>query len=349
MPLERLDLPAILRAVAELANAAVAYRPENHPEIISAQANPGAVDAPSVEEQFAWHADLDAILDAANRLKRALGATGELRPGRVLADKEPAAWRHFGLCFVDTDYARPVRAGLYRLAIAAVDLSGYAVLKQPLEPWRVGAMRFLGEGIRQIWGALSEIERDEVNELRSVFRRHFQWTGEPDAPPPVWAGSVEIVPEDEYRSINLDDFTRQSGERLQELAAISANFPRSARPASEQTSDPPESAPKHKQSTARGDGHLKLISALTNHHRYADGSCLNAAPIGNNELARMAEVQPSTASDFFKKKFKGHTAYKALCRDTAKLIVALKLLNNEFIPCDLYGRSPADEDDRDGE
>lgn len=108
-----------------------------------------------------------------------------------------------------------------------------------------------------------------------------------------------------------------------------------------------ESNPK--RSTERGEGRAKLIAELTRHHKYSDGSCLNLEPIGNNELAKAAGVSPSTASSFFNEKFDGHTKYKALCRDSGKLIAALKLLNNEFAPHDLYGRRPAGEDDRDDE
>jgi hypothetical protein len=109
----------------------------------------------------------------------------------------------------------------------------------------------------------------------------------------------------------------------------------------------PSPAVKPKRSTERGEGRSKLIAALTMHHRYADGGCLNLAPIGNNDLARLAGVSPSTASAFFNEEFQGHAKYKALCPDSARLVAALKLLNNEYSPHDLYGRRPADEDDRD--
>jgi hypothetical protein len=103
-----------------------------------------------------------------------------------------------------------------------------------------------------------------------------------------------------------------------------------------------------KRSTERGEGRAKLIAALTKHHQYADGGCLNLEPIGNNELAKAAGVSASTASTFFNDNFEGHTKYKVLCRDSSRLVAALKLLNNEFAPHDLYGRRPAGEDDRDG-
>ncbi|HEY1378988.1 MAG TPA: hypothetical protein VGF55_19460 [Gemmataceae bacterium] len=43
---------------------------------------------------------------------------------------------------------------------------------------------------------------------------------------------------------------------------------------------------KTKRGTARGDARTKIIPALTEHHQYANGGTLNAAPIGVNELAR---------------------------------------------------------------
>jgi hypothetical protein len=108
------------------------------------------------------------------------------------------------------------------------------------------------------------------------------------------------------------------------------------------------SAPKDKRSSERGEGRVRLISALTKHHRYADGGCLNQEPIGNNELARLADVSESTASAFFKHEFKGYAKYRAICRDAGRLADSFKALNGEFSPHDLYGRRPPGEDDRDG-
>jgi hypothetical protein len=105
-------------------------------------------------------------------------------------------------------------------------------------------------------------------------------------------------------------------------------------------------AAKPKRSTERGEGREKLIAELTRHHKYAEGGCLNSEPIGNNELARAADVSPSTASKFFRAEFRGHVKYRALCRDAGKLAAALKLLNGEFSPHDLYGRRPPDEAER---
>ena len=111
-----------------------------------------------------------------------------------------------------------------------------------------------------------------------------------------------------------------------------------------QPSPAPERTAKSqpKKSTKRGEGRTKLIAALTKHHRYADGGCLNQEPIGNNELAKAAGVSASTASAFFDEKFQGHEKYIVLCRDAGKLTAALKLLNDEFAPYHLLGAGASD-------
>jgi hypothetical protein len=109
----------------------------------------------------------------------------------------------------------------------------------------------------------------------------------------------------------------------------------------------PRLAKKAKRSTERGEGRVKLIAALTKHHKYADDGCLNLEPVGNNELARLAGVSESTASAFFNREFRGHTRYRAVCRDSAQLVVSLKTLNREYSPCHLYGGKPLGEDDCD--
>jgi hypothetical protein len=112
---------------------------------------------------------------------------------------------------------------------------------------------------------------------------------------------------------------------------------------------PSETPPAPKRSTEKGEAREKLISALNLHHQYADAGCLNCEPIGNNALARLANVSNSSASLFFNEEFEGHMRYRAVCRDSILLAAALKLLNNEFAPHNLYGRRPAHERDRDDE
>jgi hypothetical protein len=135
-------------------------------------------------------------------------------------------------------------------------------------------------------------------------------------------------------------------------ASRRADVKQPARPAAGEPDAAPTSEKiikRRKRSTERGEGRVKLIAALTKHHNYADGGCLNPEPVGNNVLAREADVDPATASVFFKKEFGGHDKYKVKCRDLATLILSLKLLNGEFSPHDLYGRRPPGENDRDDE
>jgi hypothetical protein len=100
----------------------------------------------------------------------------------------------------------------------------------------------------------------------------------------------------------------------------------------------PQQSPRHqaRRGFAKRQTRDRLIDALTSHHQYENGSCLNPEPIGNNDLALMANVSRSTASEFFKREFRGHSKYKLLCRRSGDLVVALKLLNNEFPPYMLY-------------
>ena len=113
----------------------------------------------------------------------------------------------------------------------------------------------------------------------------------------------------------------------------------------QQASVPP-TVQESKRSTEGGEARAKLIAALTKHHEYADGGCLKLEPIGIREVARQADVSPSSASRFFKKKFEGHAHYRTVCCDAGRLAESLKVLNGEFAPQELYGRNPPGEDGR---
>ncbi len=128
------------------------------------------------------------------------------------------------------------------------------------------------------------------------------------------------------------------------LTEVADSIPRQGRAAGD-TSSPP----KPKRSTAKGEGRVKLIAALTTHHEYANDSCLNLEPIGNNKLAELACVSVSTASHFFKEEFQGHAIYRKICSDKGMLINSLKLLNQDYSPYILYGAKPPGEDDREDE
>ena len=108
----------------------------------------------------------------------------------------------------------------------------------------------------------------------------------------------------------------------------------------------PTQAGKQKRGTTKGEASEKIVSALTAHHQYKDGGCLNTEPIGVNNLARQAEVARSSVSLFFEKEFKGHDKYRALClRSASEVAAALKILNREYSPHLLYGDCPPAERD----
>jgi hypothetical protein len=108
-----------------------------------------------------------------------------------------------------------------------------------------------------------------------------------------------------------------------------------------------DSPVRSKRSTARGDARAKIISALTEHHRYASGGVLNLEPIGVNELVRRLRngrnsgVGIASVSRFFTKEFNGHARYCGLyCGDSRRLTAALKNLNGEYTVDHLLGGEP---------
>jgi hypothetical protein len=186
--------------------------------------------------------------------------------------------------------------------------------------------------------------------------RHIEWTG----------GGTGTVPIPKGKPAPFDSFKVTATDSLWAWWQTSAAEPPKhvERPTSKTKSaaiskaDPGPSESKKlasdsssqrrtKRSTERGEGRAKLIAALTKHHKYADNGALNLEPIGNNVLARLAEVSESTASAFFGKEFGGHAKYRATCANAAQLVAALKLLNQEFSPHHLFGANPPGESDRD--
>lgn len=110
-----------------------------------------------------------------------------------------------------------------------------------------------------------------------------------------------------------------------------------------QTAAGPKGKRPGKRSTSKGDAEAKLISAMTTHHKYDAGSCLNTKPIGNNELSSLAEVAKSTASLFIKKQFGGLENYHRICNNPSRLVNAMKLLNGEIMPSLLLQHDPSEK------
>lgn len=102
---------------------------------------------------------------------------------------------------------------------------------------------------------------------------------------------------------------------------------------SEKVSDRLEKPKRPRTNANQPSGaNLRLIAALTKHHGYENGSVVTYEPIGCNKLGSLAGVSGKAASNFFKKHFKNHNAYRQLCSQRENLVSALKLLNGEYTP-----------------
>ena len=99
---------------------------------------------------------------------------------------------------------------------------------------------------------------------------------------------------------------------------------------------------KPKRINGQSTHRITLIAALEKHHQYANGSCLNTEPIGNNALGKLAGTSGAAASNFFNDKFGGHAKYKILCYgQPASLVAKLRELNDERTPAILDERRGA--------
>ncbi|HEV3255440.1 MAG TPA: hypothetical protein VG013_01045 [Gemmataceae bacterium] len=137
-----------------------------------------------------------------------------------------------------------------------------------------------------------------------------------------------------FGTLMAESLRQEFPEEMQEILATVAR-------------NPP--ATRQKRSTKQGDARNKLIAALTQNHMLTDGQW-NLEPVGNNELARRADVAPSTAKAFFDKTFggpdreDGHGKYQVMCRkNPARVRSIIKGLNGEFPADDLFGRTPPGE------
>lgn len=98
-----------------------------------------------------------------------------------------------------------------------------------------------------------------------------------------------------------------------------------------ETRDTWRASVKGKRSTQKGDARAKLQAALLFHHGYGSDTELVLEPIGNNELARKAEVARSSASAFIKDTFGGQTEYRRACKARTTLLARLKHLDGDYV------------------
>lgn len=127
------------------------------------------------------------------------------------------------------------------------------------------------------------------------------------------------------------------------FAATGGGAPAAESPSPDQTAPAAGKVARRKRYTPKGAARPLLIARLNAHHRYDHPEGLNFQPIGSNRLADIAGVNQSTSSDFFRVEFGGYDKYRRTCANPAALTAALRLLNGEVKPRDLYGRAPPGE------
>src|SRR5262245_23512332 len=192
---------SVFARAVELAEASVEYRPEDH-------ANPPTElpeeqTAETLDTVLRWHGALDAVWEASNRLKRALGATGPLDGEDHLRQEAPVTWEAFQSRFKYANHSPVVRNALWKLANAAVDLSGYATVRVQAPVYRERGLRLLAHGLAQLWSGLTGPQRDVVRYL--LVRSHVAvgWPPAPSAEPPPYDGPPDIPDADQYRVIDV--------------------------------------------------------------------------------------------------------------------------------------------------
>jgi hypothetical protein len=142
------------------------------------------------------------ITDSAERLKRSLGCPPPLdRP--LLPDQDPPLWRNFHNNFSDLDCNMATRNGLVRLAFAAIRLSSLPKFDDLKASEIDRGSRTLGEGLRQVFPALTDLERknlrDEIRTLKAVFG----WTTKGNSLP-LWKGDGRISSDDMFVTIDVN-------------------------------------------------------------------------------------------------------------------------------------------------
>jgi hypothetical protein len=192
MSLATFDLVTVFACSVELAQATKDYRPTDFPNVTTEgpdrfndEGEIWSDEGGVVAARLQWHRALDAIVVSSNRLKRALGATGPLDVSDQLRDKTKPAWEGFQNQFKYCSHSQGVRHALWKLANAAVDLTGYATVREPDAKLRERGLSLLGQGLSQLWANLSGDEREAVRPLLPRSSAALGWSPNPEGEPPI--------------------------------------------------------------------------------------------------------------------------------------------------------------------
>jgi hypothetical protein len=212
-----------------------------------------------------------------------------------------------------------------------------AAIDRELDAFHVHRLQETGLSVRDV---------DELVELHRQTTRLALLTGFPAPPELAQAQLVSYNPFDmSAKPYPNRDAGQEWESALRSLRAKAEAAAAAAAPAPHAT-EQVATLPKPKRGTVRGDARTKIIAALSKHHQYAEGGCLNTAPAKVRELAQLAGVSPDSVSEFFKKEFgkeEGYIKYQAACRDASILGAWLKLLNKDYSPHPLFGGTPPGE------
>ncbi|RCS49203.1 hypothetical protein DTL42_11730 [Bremerella cremea] len=229
-----------------------------------------------------------------------------------------------------------LRGGTHQETIGEDD-NGRRVLVTYHDGETVESYRDLSEVFKDKFEALSEeaisssqrkilcIYEFEIKQFRQILLQSISVV---ESPPPGFDEVAAILREIGNLAYEMLARSRSNwefnyyadyGYRLSELAqnghkAVESINPFDSKSATSSHGETTTSIRK-KKSTASGDAQSKILGALEKHHQ--GGDTPNSAPIGVSELARMADVSKSTASEFFKRFAGGHHEYQRLCREGA--------------------------------
>jgi len=248
MSLVAFDLRAVFGCAVDLARAAADCRPEAC----------AASDEDAHENGRRRNKALDAIERASGRLQRALGAQGPLDAEDILrawrvqgqdANTVPN-WLAYYESFKYANHPEEIIRAFNKLAAAAIQLRGYASVKDTPAQLREDGLKLLRWGLAQLWAGMAADERKAVRHRLAEARVAIGWPPNPSRPPAAYAGPADIPaglrPRNVDRTVGIasrtqdfaDEFWRRAREAEAEAVRAEAESLQGELAAGEPESDP---------------------------------------------------------------------------------------------------------------
>jgi hypothetical protein len=165
--LDSFDLSLVFRCGVDLAQSVADVVPS---EWESLHVDIEGPESPDFERWLERHRRLDRIEQNSTRLKLVLGYNPP-------ADQtvSSARWESFDQHFTITQHDESTRLALDRMAMAAIDLSGFAVCREWQWQMRERGLRLLTQGLAQLWDGLTAKEKSSLSDCLSQTRRAIDW------------------------------------------------------------------------------------------------------------------------------------------------------------------------------